>query len=94
MGQMMSNLGNSNVTDPSQARPGDLDQSEKGARLIAGGTKGLAQGFSNYQQQNQAMRQGGGGGAMQVPGGAQPVDPSYFQPQRRGPNDLNFYGGQ
>lgn len=93
MGQLGANLGNPNVTDPRQARPQDLDANEGAARLIAGGTKGLMQGFSNYQQQKQALRQPAGGG-MQIPGGAQPVDPSYFQPQRMGPNNLNFYGGQ
>jgi hypothetical protein len=94
MGQMLGNMGNPNVTNPQQAQWGDMDPSEKGARVLAGGTKGLAQGFSNYQQQNSALRQGGGGGA-QIPMGGQPqVDPAYFQPQMRRPNNLNFYGGQ
>ncbi len=97
MGQLGANLGNPNVTDPRQARPGDLDSNEQAARLIAGGTKGLAQGFSNYQQQNQQMRQGGGGGApipmatqpnVQLPGmdGQNPF-------KMRG-NNLAFYGGE
>ena len=50
-GQLIGNLGNPNVTDPRQARPQDLDNSEKAARLIAGTTHGLAQGFQNYNQQ-------------------------------------------
>ncbi len=66
MGQLAGNLGNKNVTDPNQAQWGDLDNSEKGARLIAGGTRGLAQGFSNYQQQNSQLRRPGGG---MLPGG-------------------------
>lgn len=90
MGQMASNLGNANVTNPQQAQWGDLDSSEKGARLLAGTTGGLAKGFQNYQNQNQAMRQGGGMGAIQ-PQGAQMVDPGYFQP-KKGPNNLSFYG--
>jgi hypothetical protein len=91
MGQLGQNLQNTNVTDPRQARPQDLSGNEMGARLIAQGTRGLAQGFQNYQGQNQMMRQGGGG--MGFAPQAQPqVDPSYFQPQRRGPNNLNFYG--
>jgi hypothetical protein len=89
MGQMMSNLGNSNVTDTRQARPQDLDSSEMGARVLAQGTRGLAQGFQNYQGQNSQMRQGGGG-AMQMPGTPPPVDPSYFMPKG---NNLAFYGG-
>jgi hypothetical protein len=88
MGQMASNLGNSNVTNPQQAQWGDLDQSEKGARLLAGTTGGLAKGFQNYQNQNQAMRQGGGGAMIQAPA-AQPVDPAYFMPRK---NNLSFYG--
>ena len=106
MGQTLGNLGNPNVTDPSQARPQDLDNSEKSARLIAGTTHGLAQGFQNYNQQKQGMQGGGGGRAMMQPAtGAQPVDQSYFAPQglagqqQNNPfkpmkgNNLAFYGG-
>jgi hypothetical protein len=100
MGSTIGNLGNKNVMDPNQAQWGDLDSSEKGARLIGGAGKGLLQGVQNYSQQNAALRQPTGGAPMQMPGGAQPVDPSYFapspnpfqQPQRRGANMLNFYG--
>lgn len=56
MGQMAANLGNPNVTDPRQAKFGDLDTGEKGARILAQGTRGLAQGFNNYQQQNSQLR--------------------------------------
>lgn len=93
-------MGNSNVMDPSQAQWGDMDSSEKGARLLGGAIKGAGRGIQSYQQQNAMMRQPQGGGAMPQMGGAQPVDPSYFapspnafqQPQRRGPNMTNFYG--
>jgi len=59
MGQLAGNLGNPNITGPkaNQAQWGDLDSSEKAARLLAGTTGGLAKGFQNYQQQQQAMRQ-------------------------------------
>lgn len=58
MGQFGANLGNPNITGPqqNQAQWGDLDPSEKGARIAAGGIGGLARGFQNYTQQNQAMR--------------------------------------
>lgn len=93
MGQLGSNLGNPNVVNPNQAKFGDLDASEKGARFLAQGTRGLAQGFQNYQQQGQAMR--GFGGAPQInPMMQQNVDSSYFLPQQKqGPNNLAFYGG-
>lgn len=76
-----------------QKDPQNFSGSEWGARFLGRGTQGLAQGFQNYQNQNSMMRQGGGGGGMLNPVQAQPVDPSYFQPQQRGRNDLNFYGG-
>jgi hypothetical protein len=99
MGSTMSNMQNPNITGPQQNRAqwGDLDTSEKGARVLSGAGQGLAQGFQNYQNQNAAMRQGGGGGAMPQFAQAPIVDPSYFapmqQPQKRGPNNLAFYGG-
>lgn len=52
MGQLGSNLQNSNVVDPRQAKWGDLDTSEKSARIIGGATTGLAKGFQNQQQQS------------------------------------------
>jgi hypothetical protein len=61
-------------------------------KITQRGTQGLAQGFQNYQNQNSQMRQGGGGMQMGPMPQAQPVDPNYFQPQRRGPNNLSFYG--
>src|SRR5258708_7185856 len=106
MGSTMGNLknamprmGGGNVADPGQAW-GNMDSSQKGAQLIGGAGKGLLQGVQNYSQQNAALRQPTSGPAMPQMGGAQPVDPSYFapspnpfqQPQRRGPNMLNFYG--
>lgn len=99
MGQLGANLGNPNVTDPRQARPQDLDASEGGARMIAGGTKGLMQGFSNYQQQNQALRQPSGG-QMQVPMAQQPqvqlpgMNQDANNPFKMRGNNLAFYGGQ
>lgn len=89
MGQIAGNMGNPNITDPQQARWGDLDSQERAARVAAGTTTGLAKGFSNYQQQNQALRQGGGGGAI-VPQPTQMVDPNYFIPRKQ--NNLSFYG--
>lgn len=95
MGQTVGNLGNPNITGPAQQRAqwGDMDNSEKAARLISGTTQGLARGFQNYAQQSQGTKRGGGG---MMPSGnfnAPQVDPSYFQPQRQGPNNLAFYGG-
>lgn len=93
MGQMANSMGGgTNVADPGQSW-GNMDSSQRGAQLLGGAAKGLGPGIQNYQQQNQALRQPQGGGMAPMPG-AQPVDPSYFQPQRRGPNNLNFYGGQ
>jgi hypothetical protein len=89
MGQMAGNLANPNVTDPRQARPQDLSGGEMGARVLAQGTRGLANGFQNYQQQNSQMRQAGGG-QMQMPATPSPVDSSYFMPKG---NNLAFYGG-
>ena len=81
MGQTMGNLSDANVTDPSQAKWGDLDNSEKGARVMAGGIKGLSQGLQNYQGQNAAM--GRGGGAVPLPSPQAPVSPDYFMPQQQ-----------
>lgn len=93
MGQLGQNLSNTNVTDPRQARPQDLSGSEMGARILAQGTRGLAQGFQNYQQQGQALRGGGGMPQINPMMQSQPVDSSYFLPQqRRGANNLSFYG--
>jgi hypothetical protein len=100
MGQTMANLGNKNVMDPSQAQWGDLDSSEKAARVGGGAAKGLLGGFSNMQNQNAQMRQpqpGAGGMAPMAP--AAPVSPDYFAPQAPQPSQIkkpgnnNFYGG-
>lgn len=58
MGQLAGNMQNPNITGPTQQRAqwGDLDSSEKGARLLGGATQGLARGFQNYQNQNSMMR--------------------------------------
>lgn len=65
----IKSLFNPNVMDPSQAPWGDLDAGEKSSRVIGGAAKGLGQGMQNYQQQNSAMRNPGGG---QMPAAAAP----------------------
>lgn len=73
MGQFGTSLGNQNVTDPRQARWGDLDSSERAARLISGGARGFGQGLQNYM--GQQMPQGAG----------KPIDPFQFVPPRTQP---------
>lgn len=96
MGQVGANLGNPNVVNPKQAQWGDLDASEKGARLIGGAAQGLNRGMQAYNAQGQ---QGGGPqmNPMQfaLPGPQAPdfMQQAIGQPQRRGPNNLSFYGG-
>lgn len=92
MGQMASNIMNPNIANPQQAQWGDLDPNEKAARGIAGGLKGLGPGLQNYFQQKTAMANSGGSGPMIQPQQSQMVSPDFFQPQRRGPNNLSFYG--
>lgn len=90
MGQLGSNLGNSNITDPRQAKWGDLDRSEKGARLIAGTTRGLSQGFQNYQ--NQSAGSGQQINPMQFVSQG-PQQPDFLK--RAGGNPFFYgYGGQ
>jgi hypothetical protein len=93
MGQIADAAQNPNTFAP---QPSGFSGAEWATRLGGGALKGLGQGVNNYQQQNAAMRQGSGGGMAPMPQ-AQMVDPSYFapmqQPQKRGPNNLNFYGG-
>jgi hypothetical protein len=65
MGQAMGNLKNSmpggtDVADPGQSW-GNMDASQRGVSVLGGAAKGLGQGMQNYQQQNSAMRQRGGG---------------------------------
>lgn len=94
MGQTAGNVFNPDIANPQQAKWGDIDSSEKTARLIAGGTKGLAQGFQNYQNQGQMMR-----GRMGMPQinpmmEQQPVSPEYFQPafsSDRAGNAMNYF---
>ena len=88
MGQMASSIGsafkNPNTFAPS---PSGFSGPEWIARLAGGAGKGALQGLSQ-----QGQPRGDGGMAIQ-PTQVMPVDPSYFQPQSRGRNDLNFYGG-
>ncbi len=93
MGQFGSNLTNPDVMNPNEAKWGDLSGGEKGARLFGGATRGLTSGLQNYFQQGQAMRGPGGFGQINPMMTQQPVSPDYFQPQRRGQNNLSFYGG-
>lgn len=102
-----NSMGNgTNVADPGQAW-GDMDSSQKGVELLGGLSKGFGKGMQDYQQQNAMMRQPQGGGGMPQMSAPPPVDASFFmpsptgsapapiqQPQRRGPNMMNFYGGQ
>lgn len=95
MGQVGSNLGNKNVVDPKQAQWGDLDNSERGARLLGGAAQGLNRGMQAYNGQ----QQGGGGPQMDPMQFAQQpqVSPSMFLPQnpmtKKPSNNLSFYGG-
>lgn len=91
MGQMAGNMMNPNVANPQQAQWGDLDPSEKGARVLAGGIKGVGPALQNYFQQKTQMANSGGGPMIQ-PQQSQMVSPDFFQPQRRGANNLSFYG--
>jgi hypothetical protein len=100
MGQAIGSLKNSapgfggtNVADPGQTF-GNMDSSQRGVSVIQGLGRGVGQGMQNMQGQQQAMQQGGGGAAMQAAPGAQPVDPSYFQPQQQSRRNQNmFFGG-
>lgn len=88
-----------NAPQPMGATSADADANPM-LKLLKGGTQGLAKGFSDMQNQNAMMRQGGGSQMGPMPQ-AQPVDPSYFSPQTaqqnnpfkplRG-NNLSFYG--
>ncbi|MBV9179875.1 MAG: hypothetical protein JO356_01070 [Acidobacteria bacterium] len=63
MGQVGAAFKNPNTFD---ADPSGFSGSEWGARFLGGAGKGLLNGFSNMQQQNSQMRQGGGGAMPQV----------------------------
>ena len=88
MGQTPSGEGPNQGSGEGSGGPGGWQ------KLLMGGLKGGLTGFSNMQNQNQMLRQGGP--PMQVPIPQQPqvqLPMGLSQPQRRGPNDLNFYGG-
>lgn len=73
---------------------GGVDGSNVFGNLLKGGLKGLGTGLQNYAGQQQAIQNRGGSG-FQVPMAQQPnvqLPMGLQQPQRRGPNDLNFYG--
>jgi hypothetical protein len=57
IGGFAKNLGNNNVTDPGQAKWGDLSGGEKGARLTSGVIQGLGNGLQDRQRQGAQMRQ-------------------------------------
>lgn len=60
MGGMISNMKDQNVMDPNEANWGDLDRSEKTARVlgqVGGGLRRIDQGLNS---QPSAPRQGGG----------------------------------
>jgi hypothetical protein len=63
-------------------------------KLLMGGLKGGLSGYSDMQKQNQMMRQGSPQMPVPMPQQPQVQLPIGLPPQRRGPNDLNFYGGQ
>ena len=81
---------NRNVTNPQQAQWGDMDPSEKTARLLSGVIGGAGKGFQNYQQQGQQMKQSQGmPGQMQGPSYNGPL---YSTSNLPGKNPI-FYGG-
>jgi hypothetical protein len=53
----------------------------------------LGSSIQDYYSQKNKMANSGGRGMGFAPVSQQQVDPTYFQPQRRGPNNLTFYGG-
>lgn len=59
-------------------------------KLLMGGLKGGLSGYSDMQKQNALLRQGGGSQIQTAP--TQMVSADFFQPQRRGANNLSFYG--
>lgn len=92
MGQLMNSMGGgTNVADPGQGW-GNMDSSQRGAAVIGGAKNAIGPALQKYGQQQQQI-QGKGGAPMPQMSAVPPVDPSYFQPQKRGPNDLNFFGG-
>lgn len=63
MGQIGSAMGNKNTFAPD---PEGFSGSEWATRIGGGAAKGLMQGYSNMQGQNQQMRQGGGAPPVNV----------------------------
>lgn len=91
MGQIAAAAGNPNTFAPD---PSGFSGSEWATRFMGKGLQGLGKGLQNYQAQNDAMRQGGGGMMPSAPQQQPMVDPRYFLPQQsKGPNNLAFYGG-
>lgn len=87
VGDFGKDLFNKDVVNPEEAKWGDLSGSEKGARIAGGALSGLGKGLQNYQQQNAAMRQGGGAAPIQVtpnPQVATNFDPNYLDAWYRG----------
>jgi hypothetical protein len=95
MGQLGSSMMNQNVTDPRQAKWGDLDNSEKLARTFAGAGRGLAGGLN---QQPQTGRMGAPSDFAPVPSTPTPMFSTDNWPGGGGPTrkpfdkSVNFYG--
>lgn len=103
MGQLGQNMSNPNVVNPQQANWGDMDTSEKLARVGAQGIRGLSNGVQNYYQQAGALKPAGGGVApAQVPQ-TPAIQPQIYTPPNNGSQwagdfgnngkNRNFYGG-
>lgn len=88
MGQVGSAMGNENTFAPD---PSGFSGSEWAARIMGGAGKGLAQGYSNYQNQNQALRQGGGSQIQQPSYQGPVVQQQVYDPTKREQNPY-FYG--
>jgi hypothetical protein len=86
VGGFAKDMGNKNVTDPSQAQWGDLSGGEKGARLTSGVIQGLSSGLQNRQMQGAQMR----------PGAPTPiqVQPNPVMQNQFDPNDLRAFNGR
>lgn len=78
MGQIGQAFSNPNTF---AAQPSGFNGSEWAARFAGTGAKGLGQGLQNQQQQNAAMRQGGGAAPIDPGSGAAPVDMNAFAPR-------------
>jgi len=87
MGQLGSAFGNKNTFAPD---PQGFNGSEWAARLMGDAGKGLAQGYSNMQNQNAMMRQGGGPTGTPNYNGPL-VQQQIYDPTKREQNPF-FYG--